>query len=79
MLRNQRFRIGICGIRSIGFRHARLLPNRPDVDLYLCDRVSEHLDAALGLRSVCKTTDRFGVMVQWPLDEVSTEANDPGC
>ena len=70
MLKHQRLRIGVCGIGSIGFRHARLLSNRADVDLYLCDRVSEHLDAALGLRSVCKTTDRFEAMVQWPLDGI---------
>lgn len=53
MLKNQRFRIGICGVGSIGFRHARLLSYRPDVDLYLCDSASAQLDAALGLRSVC--------------------------
>jgi predicted dehydrogenase len=70
VLKHQRLHIGVCGIGSIGFRHARLLSDRPDVDLYVCDPVSKHVDAALALRSVRDTTDSFEAMLELPLDGI---------
>ncbi len=44
-----KLRIGVCGLGSIGFRHARLLSKRIDVTIDLCDPSAERLDHASGL------------------------------
>jgi D-apiose dehydrogenase len=69
-LRQGRLRIGVCGVGSIGWRHARLLSRRRDVDLFLCDPVASHLEAAKNLDGLCKSTDRFDKMLDFDLDGV---------
>lgn len=65
---NQHLKIGVAGIGSIGFRHARLLSYQPDVELYVCDPVPQNLQAALALNSVVKSADSFADLLRWPLD-----------
>jgi predicted dehydrogenase len=40
-------KILVVGLGSIGLRHARLLSERPDVELHVCETVKEHLDQAV--------------------------------
>jgi predicted dehydrogenase len=68
MLTDQRLKIGVAGIGSIGFRHARLLSYRPGVELYLCDPVPQNLQAARTLNAVMKSADNFADLLRWPLD-----------
>jgi predicted dehydrogenase len=69
-LRPERLRIGVCGVGSIGSRHARLLSRRRDVDLFLCDPVAAHLEAVKNLEGLCKSTDRLDKMLDWDLDGI---------
>lgn len=64
------WRIGVVGIGSIGFRHARLLSRRSDVELYLCDTIPANLEAAKDLANLCETTDSYARLLAWPLDGV---------
>lgn len=63
-----KLRLGVCGIGSIGFRHARLLSQRNDVALYLCDTTSAHLKAADDLPNLHKTTESFDELLDSNLD-----------
>lgn len=67
MLRD-RLRIGVCGIGSIGFRHARLLSERQNVDLFMCDVAISSLDQVPHLPNVLGTTDSFDELLDWDLD-----------
>jgi len=42
----ERLRVLVVGCGSIGKRHARLLAERPDVELFVCDALPENLQAA---------------------------------
>ena len=64
------YRIGVCGIGSIGFRHARLLSQRNDVILSLCDVVPEHLNRARSLSNLEKLTESFEEFLDLDLDGV---------
>jgi predicted dehydrogenase len=68
VLTKGRLKIGVVGVGSIGFRHARLLSYRPDIELYLCDPVPQNLQSALALSSVAKSTDDFADLLKYPLD-----------
>src|SRR5689334_2991399 len=61
-------RIGVCGIGSIGFRHARLLSQRGDVSLYLCDKTPAHLADAAELPHLEKATESFEELLEMNLD-----------
>ncbi len=64
----EELRIGVCGIGSIGFRHARLLSRRSDVKLYLCDRNPTYLEEARSLAHVAETTEEFDKLLDIRLD-----------
>lgn len=64
------YRIGVCGIGSIGFRHARLLSQRTDVVLSLCDIVPDHLKQAKSLSNLEKLTGSFEEFLDLGLDGV---------
>lgn len=57
--KKEKLRIGVCGIGSIGFRHARLLAQRNDVEILLCDTTQAHLDSATNLPNLEKLTNSF--------------------
>ena len=66
----RQLKIGVCGIGSIGARHARLLGKRGDVELAVCDPVAEHIEE-LRETTVCeRATDSFDEMLDWELDGV---------
>jgi predicted dehydrogenase len=67
---NERLRIGVCGIGSIGSRHARLLSRRADVRLYLCDTTPSHLEAAQKLPNLIESTDSFEELLAMDLDGI---------
>jgi len=66
--KKEKLRIGVCGIGSIGFRHARLLSQRNDVDLLLCDTVPAHLEAAAALSNLESATESFDELLVSGLD-----------
>lgn len=66
--KDRKLRIGICGIGSIGFRHARLLSNRDDVEIFLCDTTLSHLDSAKKLSNLAETTQSFEKLLDSDLD-----------
>lgn len=68
MASGEELRIGVCGIGSIGFRHARLLSRRNDVKLYLCDRNPTHLEEARSLSHVAEATEEFDKLLDFRLD-----------
>ena len=70
------YRIGVCGIGSIGFRHARLLSQRNDVTLCLCDVVPNHLDRARNLSNLEKLTESFEEFLDLDLDGVIVATPD---
>lgn len=63
-----KLRIGVCGVGSIGFRHARLLAQRTDVSVFLCDPVRAHLDSARHLPNLEKLTNSFDDLLDSDLD-----------
>jgi predicted dehydrogenase len=65
---NERLRVGVCGIGSIGFRHARLLSRRADILLYLCDSSPAQLEAAQMLPNLIESTDTFEKLLEMDLD-----------
>lgn len=67
-LKDEKLRIGICGIGSIGFRHARLLSQRNDVALYLCDTTRAHLEDAGNLANLRQSTESFEELLKADLD-----------
>ena len=69
-MKGEKLSIGVCGIGSIGSRHARLLSKRPDVNLYLCDPVASHLQSVKDLANLSGTTDTFEKMLDWELDGI---------
>ncbi|HLA95821.1 MAG TPA: Gfo/Idh/MocA family oxidoreductase [Pyrinomonadaceae bacterium] len=64
----KKLRIGVCGVGSIGFRHARLLSQRNDVDLCLSDTTRDHLKAAGLLPNVSGSTESFDELLGSGLD-----------
>jgi predicted dehydrogenase len=66
--KKEKLRIGVCGIGSIGFRHARLLSQRNDVALLLCDSAPAHLEAAADLPNLEKATRSFDELLDADLD-----------
>jgi len=66
-LLRDKLRIGVCGVGSIGVRHARLLSKRQNVDLFLCDAAISSLDQVLQLPNVVGTTDSFDELLGWDL------------
>ncbi|MEZ5344945.1 MAG: Gfo/Idh/MocA family oxidoreductase [Pyrinomonadaceae bacterium] len=64
----KKLRIGVCGVGSIGFRHARLLSLRADTDLLICDMAQEHLDAAADLPNLKFSTNSFDELLDSGLD-----------
>jgi len=73
---NKKYRIGVCGVGSIGFRHARLLSQRNDVMLSLCDVVPDHLDRARNLSNLEKLTESFEEFLDLDLDGVIVATPD---
>jgi predicted dehydrogenase len=67
LLRDQ-LRIGVCGIGSIGFRHARLLSQKPNVDLFLCDVAISSFDQVRNLPNALGTTNSLDELLAWDLD-----------
>lgn len=65
---SKRIRIGVCGVGSIGFRHARLLSQRNGVDLYIGDTTTAHLDAAASLPNLAGSTESFDELISSGLD-----------
>lgn len=56
----QRIRILVAGLGSIGQRHARLLAERPEVELLLCDRVAAQLaEAQAALARPARVIDTY--------------------
>ncbi len=68
--KKSKLRIGVCGVGSIGFRHARLLSLRSDVDLLICDTTGAHLDAAAGIPNLKKATPSFDDLLDSDLDGI---------
>jgi len=66
--KKKKLRIGVCGIGSIGFRHARLLSQRDDVVLLLCDSAQAHLETASNLPNLEKATQSFEELLDSNLD-----------
>lgn len=66
--KDHKLRIGVCGVGSIGFRHARLLSNRDDVALFLCDTTQAHLDSAKDLPNLAETSQSFEELIDSNLD-----------
>ena len=66
--KKEKLRIGVCGIGSIGFRHARLLAQRNDVEILLCDTTQAHLDSAKHLPNLEKLTQSFEELLDSNLD-----------
>jgi D-apiose dehydrogenase len=58
-----KLRIGVCGVGSIGLRHARLLSQRNNLEIHLCDTTRSHLDAAAGLPNISGSTQSFDELV----------------
>lgn len=63
-----KMRIGVCGVGSIGFRHARLLSQRTDVELFLCDTIRLHLDSAVKLPNLYGSLDSYEELLKCKLD-----------
>lgn len=66
--KKEKLRIGVCGIGSIGFRHARLLAQRNDVEILLCDTTQAHLNSAASLPNLEKLTQSFEELLDSDLD-----------
>ncbi|HMJ09586.1 MAG TPA: Gfo/Idh/MocA family oxidoreductase [Pyrinomonadaceae bacterium] len=64
----ERLRIGVCGVGSIGFRHARLLSQRNSVELYIGDTTPAHLEAAASLPNLAGSTGSFDELIGSGLD-----------
>lgn len=64
----KRIRIGVCGVGSIGSRHARLLSQRGDVDVCIADTTEEHIREARKLPAVTISTDSLDEMLEFGLD-----------
>jgi predicted dehydrogenase len=69
-LKSEALRIGVCGVGSIGLRHARILARRREVDLYLCDPSPARLELGKNLGGVRQTSSSFEEMLNWELDGV---------
>lgn len=64
----KKLRIGVCGVGSIGFRHARLLSQRTDVELFLCDTTRLHLDSAAELPNLHGSFNSYEELLKHNLD-----------
>ncbi len=65
---SRKLKIGVCGVGSIGFRHARLLSAVPDVGLAACDPVNEHLEALSQFGNIIGSTNSFDELLEMGLD-----------
>src|SRR5690349_1125508 len=68
MIEKNKLRIGVCGIGSIGFRHARLLSQRREVSLCLCDTTRAQLESAAGLANLERATESVEELLVMSLD-----------
>lgn len=66
--KNKRLRIGVCGIGSIGFRHARLLSQRGGTEIFVADPVESHREAAMEMPGVAASVDSFDRLLEFGLD-----------
>lgn len=66
----KRLRIGVCGVGSIGSRHARLLSQRGDVDVFAADTTEQHLRDVAKLPAVIHSTDSLDELFDFGLDGV---------
>ncbi|MGE3384872.1 MAG: Gfo/Idh/MocA family protein [Pyrinomonadaceae bacterium] len=64
----RRMRIGVCGVGSIGSRHARLLSQRGDVDVYVADPVEQHIREAERLPNVAASSATLDELLDFELD-----------
>lgn len=65
-----KLRIGVSGIGSIGFRHARLLSQKGGIEIIAADPVQEHLKAAESLPGIASAVTSFDEMLDAGLDGV---------
>lgn len=63
-------RIGVCGIGSIGARHARLLSQRGDVDVCIADTAEQHIQEIRSLPSVTGSANSLDELIDQGLDGV---------
>lgn len=73
---SKKLRIGVCGVGSIGFRHARLLSGMQDIELAACDPVSEHLDAVSKFGNIIGLTNSYQELLENGLDGVIVATPD---
>jgi predicted dehydrogenase len=66
----KRLRIGVCGVGSIGSRHARLLAQRGDVDVCIADTTEQHIRDVARLPAVIRSTDSLDELLEFGLDGV---------
>lgn len=67
-MNGNKIRLGVCGVGSIGLRHARLLSQRNNVELFLCDTTSDHLDIAALIPNISMLTQSFDELLEAGLD-----------
>lgn len=72
----RRLRIGVCGFGSIGSRHARLLSQRCDVDVFITDTVDEHVREGERLPQVVGTADSLEELLEFRLDGIVVATPD---
>lgn len=68
MEEQKRIRIGVCGVGSIGSRHARLLSQRGDVDVYVADTTEQHIREVRKLPAFVASTDSLDEIFEFGLD-----------
>ncbi|MFN0165224.1 MAG: Gfo/Idh/MocA family protein [Bryobacteraceae bacterium] len=71
-----KLRIGVCGLGSIGFRHARLLSKRIDVTIDLCDPSAERLNHAAELPNIDGRYPEFERLLEGRPDAVVIASPD---
>jgi D-apiose dehydrogenase len=64
----KRMRIGVCGVGSIGSRHARLLSQRGDIDVCIADTTEQHIREAQKLPAVVASTSSLDELLGFGLD-----------
>ena len=74
--KKEKLRIGVCGIGSIGSRHVKLLAQRTNVEVLLCDPTQEHLDSVKHLPNLEKSTNSFDELLDSNLDGLIIAAPD---
>lgn len=66
----RQLRIGVSGVGSIGFRHARLLSQKGGIDIFAADPVADHLRAVETLPGVAGIASSFEELLEFGLDGV---------